>query len=120
MQQTEMKFDQGKVRPSLVLSAMNRALTHVCDIGEYGCEKYEIHSWIKVPDARVRYEDALLRHYMAYTSGEERDPESGRLHLSHLAWNALAILDLYLRENEDARPERAGRTGPEDSRDPRP
>lgn len=35
--------------------------------------------------------NCLLRHLLAWQEGEERDPESGQLHLAHVVWNALRL-----------------------------
>ena len=34
--------------------------------------------------------------------GEEKDDDSKLMHLKHEAWGALATLELYLREQENA------------------
>lgn len=41
--------------------------------------------------------DALFRHLFAFLSGEDRDPESGLLHTSHVAWHAQALTSFQLR-----------------------
>ena len=40
----------------------------------------------------------MLRHLLAEMRGEDVDPDTGLLHAAHTAWNALARLDLMLRE----------------------
>ena len=37
-------------------------------------------------------------HYIKYKNGEFIDEESGLPHLSHMAWNALAVLQLSIEE----------------------
>lgn len=98
------KLDAGKMRPSLVLSAMPRALGAVIEIGEYGARKYTPRGWEKVPGGVQRYTDAMYRHQLQ-EGLEERDPESGLLHAAHAAWNALARLELMLREFENVQAE---------------
>jgi hypothetical protein len=93
------KLDSGKLRPGLVLGDFSRALTEVVEVGTYGARKYSDGGWQHVKDGATRYTDAGLRHQMKVWAGEELDPESGLLHLAHAAWNALAILELYLREH---------------------
>ena len=42
--------------------------------------------------------DAFHRHILAQASGEVNDPESGLPHAAHVAWNAIALLELQLRK----------------------
>ena len=94
------KLDSGKIRPDLVLGGFARALKGVCEVGTFGAVKYTDDGWMQVPDGLRRYADADLRHWLDRKIGIELDPESKLLHLKHEAWNALAQLDLYLREQE--------------------
>jgi len=94
------KLDSGKIRPALVLGGFARALAAVSAVGTFGAEKYSDNGWVSVSNGQARYSEAMLRHWLA-ESGEERyDPESELLHAAHLCWNALARLDLMLRETE--------------------
>lgn len=95
------KLDQGKPRPGLVIGGFARALEEVSKVGTFGAIKYTDNGWMEVPDGVRRYTDALLRHYLAECRGEVRDPDSNLTHAAHLAWNALARLDLMLREEEE-------------------
>lgn len=94
------KLDAGKLQPSLILGDMSRALSAVIKIGTDGALKYTPGGWLAVPGGFKRYEDAQLRHVLKRFGGERHDPDSGSLHLAHEAWNALAKLELYLREQE--------------------
>lgn len=94
------KLDGGKIRPALVLGAFSRALQAVSGVGTFGAKKYSDNGWLSVPDAQQRYTDALLRHYLAEAAGEHTDPESHLAHAAHLAWNALARLELMMREHD--------------------
>ena len=86
----EAKSDAGKFRPSLVPSALVRA---VAAVREFGCAKYhDPENWRMVE--KQRYVDALYRHLLAYVDGEETDPESGLPHMAHIACNAAFILEL--------------------------
>ena len=96
------KLDFGKVRAALVLSGFARALWAVCEVGTYGATgKYSPRGWEKVPDGEIRYDDAQMRHKLLEWMGESRDKDSGLKHAAQAAWNALARLELMLRE-EDA------------------
>lgn len=94
------KLDARKTRPDLVLGGFSRALNAVAQVGTYGATKYTPNGWRVVPDGIQRYSDAMIRHYLAYRDIEERDPESNFLHAAHLAWNALARLELILQKME--------------------
>ena len=89
-----VKHDEGKVRAGLVLKDFACALEEVCEVGTFGVEKYTESGWLDVPNASDRYEDAMMRHYLAHCQGKQIDRESGLSHLAHMAWNVLAILEL--------------------------
>jgi hypothetical protein len=94
------KLDAGKARPGLVLSGFARSLSAVVDVGTYGATKYTDNGWMEVPGGIARYTDAMHRHLLAEASGEWADPDTGIAHAAHAAWNALARLDLMLRERD--------------------
>lgn len=96
-----VKLDDGKVRPSLVFSDMPRALLAVAEVAAFGVDKkgYIEGSWLNVEDGIKRYTDALDRHRLNEAISVI-DVESGLLHAKHLAWNALARLELMLRDME--------------------
>lgn len=98
------KLDNGKNRLGLVIMGFSRALAAVGEVGTYGAGKYSDDGWTAVPDGERRYTDALLRHLLAEAGGEALDPESELLHAAHVAWNALARLDLMLRAGETKAP----------------
>jgi hypothetical protein len=91
------KLDQEKPRASLVLKDFSLALIEVCKVGTMGAAKYSDHGWLSVENGIERYESALLRHLL---DRREVDDESGLLHAAHAAWNALAVLELKLRNQE--------------------
>jgi len=97
------KLDAGKVRAGLVLGGFSRALLEVSKVGTYGANLYSPYGWTKVENGKERYTDAMLRHFLREEAGEEIDPESNLSHAAHLAWNALARLDLMIREKESTR-----------------
>jgi hypothetical protein len=94
------KLDAGKNRLGLVLGAFSRALTCVGTVGTYGANKYTDNGWLSVERGQERYTDALYRHLMKEASGEECDPDTNIYHAAHSAWNALARLELIIREKE--------------------
>lgn len=102
------KLDAGKLRPTLVIRDMARALEAVIKVATDGANKYTPGGWLEVPNASERYEDADLRHLLKRFKGEPVDPDSKSLHLAHNAWNALAKLELHLREQEGKKNEQQG------------
>ena len=94
------KLDAGKPRVGLVLGSFAQALLWVSMVGTHGAEKYTDNGWVEVPDGISRYTDAKLRHYMAEAAGEQFDDDSGLLHAAHVAWNALARLELMARQED--------------------
>lgn len=94
------KLDAGKIRPGLVLMAFSNALRAVSQVGTFGAEKYSDHGWLFVPDGIQRYTDAMFRHLISEGAGEKADTQSGLTHAAHTAWNALARLELMLREDQ--------------------
>lgn len=95
------KDDATKIRAGLVLGAFSRALEQVCRVGTFGAKKYSDNGWTQVSDGINRYTDALYRHLLTEAKGEQDDPESGIRHAAHAAWNAIARLELMLREESD-------------------
>lgn len=93
------KLDDGKPDTSLLLM-FGRALLAVAEIGTFGAKKYTRGGWQEVVRGRERYTAAELRHVFK-EHYEDHDPDSGLLHAAHGAWNALARLELILRERED-------------------
>lgn len=92
------KLDAGKIRMGLVLGGFARALQEVARVGTFGANKYTDNGWMEVPNGVNRYTDALYRHLNKEAQGEVLDQDSKMLHAAHAAWNALARLDLMVRE----------------------
>lgn len=91
------KLDAGKNRLGLVLLDFSRALEVVGEVGTYGANKYTPKGWITVPNGHERYTDAMLRHLLCEAQGELLDRDTALLHSGHMAWNALARLEITLR-----------------------
>jgi hypothetical protein len=96
------KLDQGK--PAIVRGCLHyfpKSLTEVARLSTIGSSKYSWAGWRGVPDGINRYADALGRHELAIAGDyTRRDPDSGVLEATAVCWNALARLELILRENE--------------------
>lgn len=100
--QAGVKYDNGKPNLSLVFGGFPKALLEVGAIGTFGAKKYSPNGWKTVLDLQERYTSALLRHLFAIFCKEDLDNESGRLHLCHVAWNALALAEDRLDKLSDA------------------
>jgi hypothetical protein len=93
------KLDFGKVKVRLLFNDFPRALLEVAKICTFGAEKYTESGWLEVPNGINRYDDAKDRHIL-YGAMDPVDSDSGLLHQAHECWNALAKLELTLREIE--------------------
>ena len=93
------KLDAGKVRVDLIFDDMALALIEVARVATYGAQKYTEGGWLDVPNGHQRYTAAMDRHRLAEAI-EPYDPDSQLLHAAHLAWNAVARLELVLRGME--------------------
>lgn len=96
-----VKYDGGKPCTYRgVVEYFPRAVTAVAEVSTFGAKKYAWAGWEAVDDGINRYSDAMVRHLFKEGAGEVVDPDSGLLHAAHLAWGALARLELILREKE--------------------
>lgn len=90
----------GKPRVGLMMAGFARALIEVAHVSTKGAEKYAPHSWQHVTDAESKYDDALGRHVLLRATGQVFDPEFGTAELAHIAWNALALLELQIARQQ--------------------
>jgi hypothetical protein len=93
------KLDAGKPEFDVLLFSFPGALAAVNAVGAYGAKKYSLGGFLEVPDGARRYMNADIRHKLKHQSGETHDKDTGELHLAHAAWNAMAALELYLRNH---------------------
>lgn len=94
------KVDAGKPMCDVVVGGFPRAMLEVSKVGTFGATKYTPDGWKEVADGQRRYTDAMLRHYFK-SKFEDNDPDSELLHLAHMAWNALALLELNIKDKEE-------------------
>ncbi|AUR97649.1 hypothetical protein NVP1243O_26 [Vibrio phage 1.243.O._10N.261.54.B5] len=94
------KLDAGKPMAGRLLGMFGGALMAVSEVGTFGAKKYTEGGWQHVEDGFKRYDDAGMRHFLKRGMGEEFDADSELPHLAHEAWNALAKLELYLRDKK--------------------
>lgn len=67
----------------------------ILGIGEvlaYGAKKYKPNSWQNVKDGLNKHYAAMMRHALAWHSGEYIDKESGLSHIKHVLSNAMFLL----------------------------
>lgn len=99
---TGKKYDNGKPMAGTLTDVFSRALMAVGACIEYGTHKYpDPKNWQLVDNGIKRYRDAMVRHLLKYNAGIDKDEETKLPHLAHMAWNALAILELYMQEHKD-------------------
>ena len=78
-----------------------RAIKAIAERSELGHKKYadidqDYQGFTRTPNAFEEYQNAVIRHLM-----QDGEPEETELdHLKAVAWNAIAILEIKLRENE--------------------
>lgn len=97
-----IKYDKAKPLAGDVLQIFGKAIMGVGQCILKGAEKYpEIDNWKRVKNAEQRYTNALVRHLIKHLTGDEVDKESGLPHLQHVAWNALAVCELYLERKNN-------------------
>ena len=94
------KVDSGKADVSLLFESFPNALLAVAEVATFGAKKYTRGGWKEVPNGLQRYESAGGRHKLYRHKGEEFDTDSKLPHLYHEAWNALAILEFYIKEKQ--------------------
>ena len=84
-----VKKDIGKPMVSLVEP---KYILGMAEVLTFGAKKYAIDNWksATIEDIR-RIKDSLLRHTLAYTSGELVDPETGLSHTYHIGCNAMFL-----------------------------
>ena len=96
------KYDSGKSMVGTLCRVFPRALLGIGQCILFGTTKYpDPKNWVKVENAFNRYQDSMMRHYLKFLAGQEKDSETNLLHLKHMAWNALAILELYLMKHNE-------------------
>lgn len=94
-----IKDDSAK--PMVVQGFMQyfpNAIAEVARVSEFGARKYAWGNWQFVDAGIERYTEALGRHLLAT---DLVDNESNLLHAAHIAWNAMARLELILKEKKN-------------------
>jgi hypothetical protein len=89
-----LRYDSAKPRFDLIPPD---ALEDLAKLYEFGARKYSERNWEKGMDWG-KCLAALMRHAWAWASGQDLDPESGLHHMTHAAWNALALVSYSKRQ----------------------
>ena len=94
------KTNKDKSQLSLLFKQFPQALEAIVKCSEYGHEKYketdaDYLNYQRVDGGSKTYADSGLRHRLE----QGNDLESGLPHQYHVAWNALAELQLWVMEN---------------------
>lgn len=82
------------------------ALQEVMRCSKAGNNKYHEtdEDWMnfsRVDNAEIRYRNAMLRHMSEYGSVEDMEEYGGMTHEGAVVWNALADLEVNLRNKND-------------------
>lgn len=95
------KDDQDKPIAGTIMLDFSYALRAVIEVGTFGSKKYDKSNWLKVENGVERYTDAMIRHFIIEPE-QYFDQESDICHAAHVAWNALARLELILRNTNNS------------------
>ena len=94
------KLDGNKI--SVCRGALHyfpRAIRAIAELSTIGAKKYSWKGWQDVPNGIYRYGDAMARHELCIEDDfSRRDEDTGALEATAVAWNAVARLELILRE----------------------
>lgn len=96
-----LNYNEGKMRPSLILGDMKGAFDELLKVREHGAVKYDRMNWaisIGTEDAKEFVDanfDSMMRHLMEAQTDPE-DQESGCLHLAQLAIRAMMGIEYIL------------------------
>jgi len=79
------------------------ALTEVSKVLAFGARKYQDNNW-RGGFKFTRVLGATFRHLFAWSTGQDKDPETGLSHLAHAACNVLFLLTFEVtKTGEDDR-----------------
>lgn len=91
------KYDQGKLRWDLLPLNL---IEKVVEIYTFGAEKYGANTWQNLEDGYNRYKAAMFRHLMEFEKGNVVDDETGKEHLAHMVWNAIAMMHFAMKDKK--------------------
>lgn len=85
------RFDSGKLRYDLVPAIAQREYVKILTVG---ANKYSERNWEKGM-LWSKVIGSMERHIAAFKLGEDRDPETGELHMAHAMCNAAFLVEYY-------------------------
>ena len=100
-----LRLDEGKPRVDLIPP---EAMMELGKLYAAGAKKYADRNWERgMPWSQCL--GPLMRHLFKWMAGERLDPETGLSHMTHVAWNAIALVTYELRKigTDDVRPAEA-------------
>lgn len=92
-----IRYNQDKLRVDLVSPY---AVEKMAEVLTKGCEKYPANNWRKGLPWMKGVASSLERHLLKFKQGEDYDKESGLLHVSHIATNAMFLIEYYKTRRE--------------------
>lgn len=91
-----VRYDDEKPRYSLIPP---RPMEDLAKLATAGARKYEDHNWTKGMEW-TRALNSLRRHIAEFEKGEDYDPETGLLHITHAMWNCMILNEYYYTHTE--------------------
>lgn len=97
LKKTAVKFDQDKIDWMIL---PYDALEEIVKVMEFGAKKYARGNFASGEGLEyTRVLNSLMRHILAFSRGEDLDPETGISHMAHAGCNILFLLH-YIKNPE--------------------
>ena len=97
LKETAVKFDQDKIDWMIL---PYDALEEIVKVMEFGARKYARGNFASGEGLEyTRVLNSLMRHILAFSRGEDLDPETGISHMAHAGCNILFLLH-YIKNPE--------------------
>lgn len=102
--------NEGKPSPTLLLKDFQRSFDEILGVREMGAKKYSRYNWafsMGTDDAKQFLDenaDSMSRHLLEYLIGQQKDHESGRHVLAHLALRCMIAIE-YAQCEQMGKPE---------------
>ena len=94
MKQIAARHNAGKTEWCLMPFEAVEQIVRVLSVG---ARKYAVDNWQRGNQWTDTY-NSLMRHLVAWRNGEDRDPESGELHMAHIGCNVVLLLFYHLHK----------------------
>lgn len=97
-----MRFNAGKAPVWRgFINYFPRAIEAVSRVSAFGANKYAWNNWQNIDDYYDNITDSLSRHLVNEAKGRALDVDSELEEAAHLAWNAMARLELIVKDREN-------------------